>query len=97
MRFWGRTLLCSSLFRINRKLALSSRMTELINRGERTSVLALLDKSSEQNEAAREALESEIGGLRDQVDRSAEETKQALNIAKYDHHFVYSVDNRADE
>jgi len=46
-------------------------------------VLALLDKSSDQNEAAREALESEIGGLRAQVDKSAEETKQALNIAKY--------------
>lgn len=56
---------------------------ELINRAERTSVLALLDKSSDQNEAAREALESEIGGLRAQVDKSAEETKQALNIAKY--------------
>jgi len=58
--------------------------------------LALLDKSSEQNEAAREALEAEIGGLRDQVDRSAEETKQALYIAKYVHRFVCSVDKRAD-
>jgi hypothetical protein len=84
------------LFRINRQLILFFLKTELIDRGERTSVLALLDKSSEQNEAAREALESEIGGLRDQVDRSAEETKQALNIAKYVHRFVYSVDNRAD-
>jgi len=50
---------------------------------ERTSVLTLLDKSSEQNEAAREALESEIRGLRDQVDRSAEETRQALGIARW--------------
>ena len=49
---------------------------------ERTSVLTLLDKASEQNEAAREALESEIGGLRDQCDKSAEETREALNIAK---------------
>jgi hypothetical protein len=69
---------------------------ELINRAERTSVLTLLDKSSEQNEAAREALESEIGGLREQVDKSAEETKQALNIAKYVHRFVCFVDNHAD-
>lgn len=53
-----------------------------MNSAERTSVLALLDKSSELNEAAREALESEIGGLRDQVDKSAEETKKALNIAR---------------
>jgi hypothetical protein len=89
-------LLCSSLFRINRKLILFFLKTELIDRGERTSVLALLDKSSEQNEAAREALESEIGGLRDQVDGSAEETKQALNIAKHVQRFVCSVDNRAD-
>jgi hypothetical protein len=58
--------------------------------------LALLDKSSEQNEAAREALESEIGGLRDLVDKSAEETKQALNIAKYVHRFVCSVDKCAN-
>ena len=54
-----------------------------MGRTERTSVLTLLDKSSEQNEAAREALESEIGGLRDQVDTSAVETKRAMNIAKY--------------
>lgn len=54
-----------------------------MNSAERTSVLTLLDKSSEQDEAAREALESEIGGLREQVDKSAEETRQALNIAKY--------------
>jgi len=51
-------------------------------------VLALLDKSSEHNEAAREALESEIGGLRAQVDKSAAETKQALDIAKYVYHLV---------
>jgi hypothetical protein len=44
--------------------------------------LTLLDKSSEQNEAARQALESEIGGLRDQVDKSAEETKRAMDIAR---------------
>jgi len=50
---------------------------------ERTSVLTLLDKSSEQNEAARQALDSEIGGLRNQVDRSAEETRQALGIARW--------------
>jgi len=54
-----------------------------MGRTERTSVLTLLDKSSEHNEAAREALESEIGGLRDQVDTSAEETKRAMDIAKY--------------
>jgi hypothetical protein len=54
---------------------------------ERTSVLTLLDKSSEQNEAARQALESEIGGLRDQVDKSAEETKRAMDIARC----VYSL------
>jgi hypothetical protein len=69
---------------------------ELIDRGERTSVLALLDKSSEQNEAAREALESEIGGLREQVDKSAEETKQALNIAKYVYRFIWSLDKCAN-
>jgi hypothetical protein len=84
------------LFRINRQLILFFLKTELIDRGERTFVMTLLDKSSEQNEAAREALESEIGGLRDQVDKSAEETKQALNIAKYVHRFVYSVDKCAN-
>jgi hypothetical protein len=77
------------LFRINRKFILFFLEAELMDRAERTSVLALLDKSSEQNEAAREALESEIGGLRNQVDKSAEETRQALNIAKYV--FIMSV------
>lgn len=57
--------------------------SQLIARAERTSISALLDKSSEQIEAARGALEFEVGGLRDQVDKSAEETRQALGIARY--------------
>jgi hypothetical protein len=50
---------------------------------ERASVVTLLDKSAELDEAARQALETEIGGLRSQVDQSAEETRQAKEIAKY--------------
>jgi hypothetical protein len=60
---------------------------------ERSSILTLLDRSSELNEAARQALETEIGGLRSQVDQSAEETRQAKEIAKYVQllpHFVQS-------
>jgi hypothetical protein len=44
--------------------------------------LTLLDKSSEQQEAARLALEDEIAGLRSQVDKSAGDSQQANDIAK---------------
>jgi hypothetical protein len=44
-------------------------------------VLTLLDKSAEQHQAARQALEDEIAGLKDTVDESAEESRKANEIA----------------
>jgi hypothetical protein len=57
------------------------RLARLTSRTDRTSVLTLLDKSAEQHQAARQALEDEIAGLKDTVDESAEESRKANEIA----------------
>lgn len=57
------------------------RLKRLTNRTDRTSVLTLLDKSAEQHQAARQALEDEIAGLKDTVDESAGESRKANEIA----------------
>lgn len=50
---------------------------------ERTSIMTLIDKSTEQHETARKLLEDQVSGLRAQVDTSADETRRANEIAEY--------------
>lgn len=57
-----------------------------VRSAERTSIMTLVEKSTEQHESARKLLEDQVSGLRAQVDTSAEETKRAYEIAEYATH-----------
>jgi hypothetical protein len=45
--------------------------------------MTLVEESTKQHETARKMLEDQVGGLRAQVDASAEESRRANEIAEY--------------